>query len=486
MKATDPVIVARLMEVTATTAAPQEADADTIAVGLFEGESVEGPAAALVDSGEAKARPRRVAVTHADGVRWLVVGLGPREDFDAEGARVAGAVAAAKARELGARTVCWVSPAGAGEAAGLVEGTVLADYRFARYKGGDEENDSTGLERLVVSGSDDVREPVARAAIVAEAQNAARDLQNTPANDMTPTALADRARELAHSVEGLTVEVDGREAIEAHGMGAFACVAQGTYQEPALITLRYEGPSATGPVVGLVGKAVTFDTGGISIKPAGKMWEMKFDMSGGAAVLEAMSAIARLGLPARVVAVIGATENMPSGRAVKPGDIVRAMNGRTIEVNNTDAEGRLVLADCLAWAIRHGAERLVDLATLTGAIVVALGSTYAGLFSDDDEWAAAVEAAGRDSGELVWRLPLHPEYEKLIEGRYADINNAPEPRKAMSIAAAEFLRRFTDDVPWAHIDIAGTAWDVGRPYTGKAGSGFGVRLLVELVEGAAS
>jgi leucyl aminopeptidase len=211
---------------------------------------------------------------------------------------------------------------------------------------------------------------------------------------------------------------------------------------------------------------------------------MKFDMSGGAAVLEAMGAIARLRLPARVVAVIGATENMPSGHAAKPGDIVRAMNGTTIEINNTDAEGRLVLADCLAWAIEQGAERLVDLATLTGAIVVSLGSTYAGLFADDDEWAAAVEAAGRASGDLLWRFPLHAEYAKAIEGRYGDITNAPEARKASSIVAAEFLKRFTGDVPWAHVDIAGTAWDVGRPYTGKAGSGFGVRLLVELVRRA--
>jgi leucyl aminopeptidase len=301
---------------------------------------------------------------------------------------------------------------------------------------------------------------------------------------MTPTRLGERARELADSLDGLTVEVEGREAIEARGMGAFAAVAKGSDEEPALITLRYDGPSASGPTLGLVGKAVTFDTGGISIKPSAKMAEMKFDMSGGAAVIEAVGAIARLRLPAKVVAVVGATENMPSGHSVKPGDIVRAMNGTTIEVNNTDAEGRLVLADCLAWAIEQGAERLVDLATLTGAIVVALGSTYAGLFSDDDAWAGAVEGASRASGELVWRFPFHEEYAKAIEGRYADINNAPEARKASSIVAAEFLKRFTGDVPWAHIDIAGTSWDVGRPYTGKAGSGFGVRLLVELVRRA--
>jgi leucyl aminopeptidase len=263
-------------------------------------------------------------------------------------------------------------------------------------------------------------------------------------------------------------------------MGAFAGVAQGSHEEPQLITLRYEPADASGPVLGLVGKAVTFDSGGISIKPGTKMSEMKMDMSGGAAVLEATGAIARLGLPVRVISVIGATENLPSGHALKPGDIVRAKTGTTVEIINTDAEGRLVLADCLAHAVELGAERLVDFATLTGAIVTTFGDTHAGLFSDDDEWAAAVTAAGAAAGELVWRLPLHAEYAKAIESRYADIVNAVETRKAGSIVAAEFLKRFTADVPWAHVDIAGTAWDTNRAWAPKGGTGFGVRLIVEL------
>ena len=225
---------------------------------------------------------------------------------------------------------------------------------------------------------------------------------------------------------------------------------------------------------------MTFDSGGISIKPGAKMSEMKFDMSGGAAALEATGAIARLGLPVRVVTVIGATENMPSGHALRPGDILRAKTGTTIEIVNTDAEGRLVLADCLAHAVELGAERLVDLATLTGAIVVSLGKTYAGLIGNDDAWCADVAAAGERTGEIVWRLPLHEEYAKAIEGKYADIANAVETRQAGSIAAAEFLKRFVGDVPWAHLDIAGTAWDLGRAYAAKGGSGWGVRLLVEL------
>jgi len=208
---------------------------------------------------------------------------------------------------------------------------------------------------------------------------------------------------------------------------------------------------------------------------------MKFDMSGGAAVLEATAAIARLELPVRVITVIGATENLPSGHALKPGDIVRAKTGTTIEIINTDAEGRLVLADCLAHAVELGAERLLDFATLTGAIVTTFGDSHAGLFGTDDAWCEAVAEAGRRAGELVWRLPLHQDYAKAIEGRYADIVNAVENRKAGSIVAAEFLKRFTDDVPWAHVDIAGTAWDTGRAYAPKGGTGFGVRMILELV-----
>ncbi|MGZ6260965.1 MAG: leucyl aminopeptidase family protein [Candidatus Limnocylindrales bacterium] len=483
------------MEVRATTDPPLQTGADTICVGLVDGEGVahdvaDGVLGALVESGEARAALRRVTVAHAEGARWLLVGLGAREQLDAEGARVAAAVAEARARELGTKALCWELPHHVDDAfaAGLVEGTLLSAYRFDRFKSSPDTDDGApdGPASLVISAHDDVAAAVEEAAVVAAAQNAARDLQNTPANELTPTRLGERARELAGAVDGLTADVDGREAIIDRGMGAFAAVARGSDEEPALITLRYEPPAAAGLVLGLVGKAVTFDTGGISIKPAGKMAEMKFDMSGGAAVLEAVGAIARLQLPVRVVAVIGATENMPSGHAVKPGDIVRARNGTTIEVNNTDAEGRLVLSDCLAWAVEQGAERLVDLATLTGAIIVALGSTHAGLFANDDDWAGAVEGAGRTSGELLWRLPLHPEYAEMIKGRYADIVNTTEARKASSITAAEFLRRFVGDVPWAHVDIAGTAWDLERPYARKGGSGFGVRLLVDLAQRVAA
>ena len=480
------------MEVSATTQAPDATDADTIAIAIFKDEDPPADAPAelheLLSDGEASRAFKALALAHSGGKRWLSVGLGPRADFTTESARVAAAVARERARELSARTLCWLAPADTGpEIAGaLVEGTVLADYTFERHKSAaslkkdEAERKPKQLERLLVSCAQDCATAVEQAAIVAEAANAARDLQNRPANDLTPTALGEHARALAGEVGGLSVEVEGREGIIARKMGAFAAVARGSDEPPALITLRYDGPGAQGPVLGLVGKAVTFDSGGISLKPGAKMSEMKFDMSGGAAVIEAVAAIARLALPVHVLGVVGATENLPSGHATKPGDIVTAANGKTIEINNTDAEGRLVLADCLSYAVDQGAQMLVDLATLTGAVIIALGSTYAGLMSNDDELAARLDQAGQRSGEIVWRLPLHREYDELIQGTYGDLDNAPEARKAGTIVGGAFLSNFAGELPWAHLDIAGSAWDLGRAYVGKGASGYGVRLLVEL------
>jgi leucyl aminopeptidase len=488
------------MEVSATTQPGSASGADTVVLGLFDGQPSAGDAppevARLLSSKEARATFKSLALAHTADARWLLVGLGKPGDFTPERARVAAAVARERARELSAESLCWVLPSDGGArvapasvAAALVEGTMLADYRFERHKSApaqDAEARPTSLARLIVSAGEDLAGVVAEAALVAEAVNAARDLQNRPANDLTPTALAAHAQALARDVDGLSVEVEGREEIVGRGMGAFAAVAQGSDEEPALITLRYAGAGAAGPVLGLVGKAVTFDSGGISLKPGAKMAEMKFDMSGGAAVIEAVGAIARLRLPIEVVAVVGATENLPSGHSVKPGDIVTATNGKTIEVNNTDAEGRLVLADCLCHAVREGAERIVDLATLTGAVIVALGSTYAALMSNDDALAEQVSAAGERSGEIVWRLPLHEEYDELVKGAYGDLDNAPEARKAGTIVGASFLANFVGDVPWAHLDIAGSAWELGRAYAGKGASGYGVRLLVELARSFSS
>jgi leucyl aminopeptidase len=507
------------MRVSSTSQPGAQTDADTIVVGLFAGEDppAQAPAAVaeLVGSKEARRSFKALALTHADGKRWLTVGLGERSKLTPEKARVAASAVHARALEAGALTLCLQAPEGTGMdvARGLVEGTILADYRYDRDKskpangsggaGDESEAAPKHLERLILSSPDHAGTPpdhagtppdhagaeeelqreIAQAALVAEAVNTARDLQNRPANDLTPTALGEYATALARDIEGLSVEVEGRAALIERGMGAFAAVAQGSEQEPALIVMSYEppnGPSAGAPVLGLVGKAVTFDSGGISLKPGAKMAEMKFDMSGGAAVIEATAAIARLGLPLRLVAVVGATENLPSGRSVKPGDVVTAANGKTIEVNNTDAEGRLVLADCLCRAVELGAERIVDLATLTGAVIVALGSTYSGLMTNEDELADRISQAGETTGEIVWRLPLHEEYDELIKGAYADLDNAPEARKAGTIVGGAFLQNFVGETPWAHLDIAGSAWDLGRAYVGKGASGYGVRLLVEL------
>jgi leucyl aminopeptidase len=474
--------------VTARSGPPEETAADTRVVGLFEDDSLADPALQrLVELGEAKSGLKKVAVAHEDAPgggqrRVLIAGLGKREEFDAERARVAAAAAAARAKELGAVSLSWAVPPGERVAGALVEGTLLKLYSFDSFKSSKDEDD--GVESLEVCGDPVDRDEVEGARIGALSANAARDLQNLPANIATPVYLAERAVEIADEYETLEVELLDGEAIVANEMGAFAAVAQGTEVDARLIVLRWRPPAARGPHLGFVGKAVTFDTGGISIKPSAKMHEMKFDMSGGAAAIEAMGAVAALELPVRITAVVPSTENMPSGRSVKPGDIVTAMNGTTIEVNNTDAEGRLLLADALAYTVEQGCERIVDLATLTGAIIIALGSTYAGLFSNDDEWCAAVERACAATGEIGWRLPLHPEYLELTKGQYADLTNAAEQRKAMSIYAAEFLRRFVGDTPWVHVDIAGVAWGMTREYVGSGASGWGVRTLVELARGA--
>jgi leucyl aminopeptidase len=477
--------------VSAPTGPPEETAADTRVIGLFEGDTLADAALQrLVELGEAKAGLKKVAVAHEDAPgggqrRVLIAGLGKREEFDPERARVAAAAAAARAKELGAVSLSWAAPPGAGVPGALVEGTLLKLYSFDRFKSSDDDNDD-GVESLEVRGDAVEAEELERARVAAVAANAARDLQNLPANVATPVFLAERASEIADEYDALEVELLDGEAIVANDMGAFAAVAQGSHVDARLIVLRWRPPSASGPHLGFVGKAVTFDTGGISIKPSAKMQEMKFDMSGGAAVIEAMAGIAELGIPATITAVVPSTENMPSGHAVKPGDIVTAKNGKTIEVNNTDAEGRLILADALCYAVEQGAERIVDLATLTGAVLVALGHTYCGLFSNDDDWCNEVEAACASTGEIGWRLPLHPEFFEMTKGQYADLTNAAEQRVAMSSYAAEFLRQFVDGRPWVHMDIAGTAWGMSRNYVGKGASGFGTRALIELARASAA
>ncbi|MBW8058853.1 MAG: leucyl aminopeptidase [Solirubrobacterales bacterium] len=466
-----------------------EAGADLLVAGLHRGEELPAGLAGAAGADDAGGAFKKLALLHPERPgRALVVGLGKRDEMDAERARVAAALAAKEAGRLEAESLAWALPVSdddAATAAGLVTGTILAAYRFDRFRGRDPDDPPPPpIESLTLLAPDGVAAAAETARVCAAAQNRARDLQNLPSNVATPSHLAGRAEEIAAADDAVSVEVLGREEIAARKMGGLVAVSQGTEEEPKLIVLRYAG-GGSGPTLGLVGKGVTFDTGGISLKSSASMHEMKMDMSGAAAVLEAVAAIAELGLAVDLVAVVPATENMPSGTAIKPGDVITQYNGKTVEVNNTDAEGRLILADALTYAVELGAERIVDLATLTGAVLIALGSTYAALISNDDELAAEVEKAAETTGELAWRLPLHPEYKELTKGTVADLTNAAAKRKAGTIYAGSFLEEFVGETPWAHVDIAGTAWDAGREYTGKDASGYGVRLLVELARGLA-
>jgi leucyl aminopeptidase len=468
------------VEVTQTELAAVETD--LAVVGLFEGEELPAEIARANGADGVPTGFKKLSILRPDDFPpVLVAGLGERDRLDAERLRVAAALAAKEAGRLRAESLAWLLPAlddDDAAAAALVTGTVLAGYRFDRFKG-EGSDDGPRLESLQLLAPAAAAAAAEEARIASEAQNRARDLQGTPANVATPAFLAARAEEIAAASDAVSVELLGPTEIESKGMGGLVAVSQGSAEEPRLIVLRYAG-GGSGPTLGFVGKGVTFDTGGISLKPGAGMQEMKMDMSGAAAVLEAVAAIAELGLPLQLIAVVPATENMPSGTAIKPGDVITQYNGKTVEVNNTDAEGRLILADALAYAIELGAERVVDLATLTGAVVIALGSTYAAVVANDDDLAAAVLRAGEETGELTWRLPLHPEFKELMKGTVADLSNLAKKRKAGTITAASFLEEFVGETPWAHIDIAGTAWDVGREYTGSDASGYGVRLLVEL------
>jgi len=320
---------------------------------------------------------------------------------------------------------------------------------------------------------------------VAAWTNRARDLVNSPPNETTPERLAERAREIASSLEHVSAEALDPDKIEQLGMGALAAVAQGSDNPARLVVLRYDPPEPTrrDVVLGLVGKAITFDTGGISLKPSLHMEDMKGDMAGGAAVIEATGAIAELGLPVRVLTVAAASENMPSGHAYRPGDIITAANGKTIEITNTDAEGRLVLADALWYAREEGATHVLDLATLTGAMEVALGDLYAGVFANDEGWRDEILAAGEASGDHIWPFPMHARYRRYVDSVFADLKNSSDLRQAGAVLAAKFLEEFAGDGPWAHADIAGPAFlerSRGDYLTQRGGTGYGVRLIVEL------
>ena len=365
-------------------------------------------------------------------------------------------------------------------AAAAVEGAILGEFEPDRYKTDDDKKSVEAFAVVAAGGGAELEDAVARGRILAEAQNFTRGLVNEPANRLTPSKVAEAARQMASEYQ-LECEVLEREQMEKLGMGALLGVAQGSAEPPALIVIRYRPAQTDSKThLGLVGKGVTFDTGGISIKPADGMEKMKYDMAGGAAMMGAMRAIAQLKPAIAVTAFIPCVENMPGSRAQRPGDIVTAMNGKTIEVINTDAEGRLILADALTYARRQGCTHLVDAATLTGAVAVALGHLNVGLFASEDGMRDRVLAASRAEGERMWPLPLEDDYKEYLKSSFADIANVGG-RWGGAVTAALFLKEFAEYTPWVHLDIAGTAWlDEPKPYLAKGPTGLPVRTLVRL------
>jgi leucyl aminopeptidase len=456
-------------------------------------EQLKGRLRRLADGGELSSELGTTVVLHTDGElnarRVVIAGVGNRDEIDADALRTAAAAVARRLSDVGG-TLGWLLdeslPLSTEEQArAIVEGTMLGSYSPARWK--TQEQPGATVEKIVLYTTADngLAESTRRIAAVGKWVDVARDLANSPPNELTPEALATRAVEFAGP--RLAVEALDPAHIDELGMGALSAVGRASSNGPRLIVLRYEPPRRTREdlVLGLVGKAITFDAGGISLKPALNMQDMKGDMAGGAAVIAAMGAVAELELPVRIVAVVAAAENLVSGDSFRPGDILHAANGKTIEVTNTDAEGRLVLADALWFARREGATHLLDLATLTGAMELALGDFYAGLFANEEDWLQEVLAAAKTSGDHAWPFPLHPRYRRYVDSSFADLKNSSDLRQGSPVLAAEFLREFSGDGPWAHIDMAGPGFlerSRGDYLTQPGGTGYGVRLIVELAQ----
>jgi leucyl aminopeptidase len=468
--------------------------ADAIAALVFEDETAPAELAGVATwleelrtSGEFTGKPGELALLHQPGglaaKRLAVVGAGKRSAFDAAGLRRAVGSTVRSLKQKGVKTLAWWL--GDGDAAAAVEGAILGNFEPDQHKTSSKESKALESFLLAVkSASGETQAAFERGKILADSQNFTRELVNEPANLMTPMVLADRAQAMAAEA-GLECEILDQDRMRQLGMGSLLGVAQGSAEPPALIVIRYH--PATAPKsqdhLGLVGKGVTFDTGGVSIKPADGMEKMKYDMAGGAAVLGAMRAIAQLKPAIPVTALVPAVENMVGSRAQRPGDIVTSLAGKTIEVLNTDAEGRLILIDALTYAQRLGCTHLVDAATLTGAIVVALGSVNIGAFTNNDDMLARVMAASRSEGEKAWHMPLDDEYKDLLKSAFADLGNIGG-RYGGAISAAWFLREFVGETPWVHLDIAGTAWlDDAKPFLAKGPTGVCVRTFTKLAMG---
>ncbi|MGH2535838.1 MAG: leucyl aminopeptidase [Candidatus Promineifilaceae bacterium] len=484
----------------------QDSQADTIVVNLFEGvahpggatgavdQALNGAIRDLIEGGDFRGKAGETAVLYPRGAiparRVIVAGLGQAETFDLQGVRLAAAAAVKQARKLGASHVATiVHGAGVGElpaqaaAQATVEGSLLANYRI-KYAPQEDDHPSR-LEALTVTERDgqklgEVETGAREAEAIAQGVALARDLVNLPANIATPTYLAQQAAEIADT-HRMRITVGDRAWAADHRMGAFLAVAKGAGEEPRFIVLEHKAGRPEADTIVLVGKGITFDTGGISIKPGERMGDMKSDMGGAAAVLGALKAVGQLELPLNVVAIVPATENMPDANAYRPADIITASNGKTIEIISTDAEGRMVLADGLVYAGRYEPAAVVDLATLTGACVIALGQgVAAGLFSSHDWLRDQLLAAGERSAERLWPLPLWDDYRDKIKSQVADLKNSGGRFGGVG-SSAIFLKAFTD-YPWAHLDIAGMVLAEGeKGYTPAGATGYGVRLLVEFL-----
>jgi leucyl aminopeptidase len=500
-----------VIEVTTRIGRLEEAPEDTLMVGLLEGVTRPGGAAAALDRALDGAISRAIADGLVTGkrdratvlptygrlkaARVVVAGLGPKERLTLAEVRRAVAVAGRIARRAGARRLAMVVH-GAGEGGlpyrGAVEATVIGLRQgLWRYDGYRTRDLEPQLEAAVVveaeaSRQADLEDAARRAATIADALSTAREVGILGSNDKYPERMAERARAYA-AQHNLEVQVLDEKDLAEMGAGAILGVGQGSVHPPRMVTLRLPGARRDGPTLALVGKGITFDSGGISLKPAEHMEEMKYDLSGAAAVMTALGALSRLGSPLPVIGIMCLAENLPSGSAQRPGDVVRTLDGQTIEVQNTDAEGRLVLADGLALARRLGATHLVDAATLTGAVVVALGHAYSGLMASDEGLARAVEQAAAQACEKVWRLPIDdPSYDEAIRSTVADMRNVGG-RPAGALTAAALLRRFTGGLPWAHLDIAGTAWSSDwRPDLSEGPTGAIVETFIRLPEALAS
>ncbi|HWW14695.1 MAG TPA: leucyl aminopeptidase [Candidatus Dormibacteraeota bacterium] len=456
--------------------------------------AVQSAATDLLASGELAGKPFEINLLHKPAglkaKRLLLISGGAAKKFTSyELRRIAGA-AVRTLKSRGIRSFAFITPTGISPVeavTAIVEGALVGNFDPDYYRS-DRKDQKIDALTILASGNSDqaaLEKAANEAQVIGESQNFTRDLVNEPSNRMTPTILGERAKKMCAEV-GLKCEVYGADKIKELKMGAFWSVAQGSDEPPALIVMRYEpaGAPAT-PVLGLVGKGITFDTGGISIKPADGMEKMKYDMAGGATMIGAMRAIALLKPKVKVIGIVCATENMPSGKAQKPGDVQIAMSGKSIEIINTDAEGRLVLADGLFYARQLGCTHLVDAATLTGAVVVALGYANAGIFANDDAMYERFHKANEEAGEKMWRLPLDDEYKENIKSSIADIVNSGG-RWGGAINAAMFLKEFAEDTPWIHLDIAGTAWmEDQKPWIAKGPSGIALRSLVEFVKGFA-